>query len=104
MTSINFIYRFIYWTSLGILAIGLTGFIVGLIFFDLYAGMEGGSLAKLFGFIILISPFAPVGTLFGTLKESQTTGKKLRIIGLTLLSVLLLLFFIWGTIIAKAFG
>lgn len=104
MTIIDFIYRFIFWTSIGILVIGLTGFMVGLIFFDLYAGMLGGWLGELFAWVIFVSPFAPIGTLFGTLKESQGTGTKLKIIGLTILSVLLLLIFIWGTIIAKVSG
>ena len=75
--------------------------VLGRLFFNDYRDL--GSARNFIDLLIVIVPFAPMGTLFGTLKESQSTRTKLLIIALTFLSILLLLFFIWGVIIASAF-
>ena len=49
--------------------------------------------------LALMTPFAPIATLSGTLKESQSTQKKMLIISGTSVFVLLLLILIWGQLL-----
>ena len=95
------VYRFIYTTSFIVIGLGLITFLLGMFFLNNYR--NNPSIEKIAGFLELVTPFAPIGTLFGTLKEWQTTRKKLTIILLTGLSVAFLLIFIWGSLFATAF-
>ena len=98
---IDKIYRLIYISSLAIIALALISIVVGGLFFDFYKNSP--SIERIVGWFVLIGPFAPIGTLFGTLKEDQSTRKKMTILICTGLSVLFLLVFIWGTVYAAAF-
>jgi hypothetical protein len=98
LSLIDKIHRLIYLTSVTIIGLGLLSFLLGMFFFDNYKGYP--SFEKIIGLLILITPFAPIGTLFGTLKDSQTVRKKLIILFLTGLSVIFLFIFIWGSLFA----
>jgi hypothetical protein len=102
ITNIDKVHRVIYLISLMIIGLGLFSFILGFYFLGNYQSLP--KLGKLAGFVIFVTPFAPIGTLFGTLKESQTTQKKMVILSLTGLSVVFLLIFIWGSLFAAAFA
>ncbi|HMJ46782.1 MAG TPA: hypothetical protein VK498_05600 [Ferruginibacter sp.] len=98
---IDKIYRLIYLSSIVVIGLGISSFLLGMYFFDNYKNYP--SLEKIVAPLILGTPFVPLGTLFGTLKERQSVKKKLIIILLTSLSVLFLLFLVWGILYATAF-
>lgn len=75
--------------------------VLGRFFFNDYKNSP--SMEWIVGLLTLITPFAPVGTLFGTLKEDQTTRKKMTIIICTGLSVPFLILLVWGMAYAAAF-
>lgn len=102
MLKIGRLYRFIFISSLVILSVGVLSLVLGGLFFNFYSAYP--SLERVAGIIIMITPFAPAGTLFGTLKEDQSTRKKMAIIAGTGLSVLFLMVLIWGTLVALAFS
>jgi hypothetical protein len=101
ITNIDRVHRVIYLVSLITIALGLFAFILGFYFLDNFKSYL--KFGKIVEFLIGVTPFAPIGTLFGILKESQTTRKKLVILSLTGLSVVFLLIFIWGSLFAAAF-
>jgi len=98
---IDKIYRVIYLSCIIVIGLGLFCFLLGIFFFNFYKNYP--TVEKIVSPLILITPFAPIGTLFGTLKESQSPRKKLIIILLTGLSVLFLLTFVWGILVAATF-
>jgi hypothetical protein len=97
-SGIERVYRFIYLASLIVICLGLLCFIIGLCFPDNFeSNLKIGNIA---GYLILLAPFAPIGTLFGTLKERQSIRRKMIILLLTGLSVVFLSLFIWGILFA----
>jgi ABC-type Na+ efflux pump permease subunit len=96
---IDKIHRIIYIGSLAIMGLFLLFVVLGRLFFDDFRNSQ--SLLNVVGFLALATPFAPVGTLFGTLKENQSTRKKITIIICTGFSVLFLMVFIWGAALAS---
>jgi hypothetical protein len=90
---INKIQRFIFITS--VLVIGLC-FLLLIIWRLFYAENKKWPFGTLLEYLLLITPFASIGTLFGTLKDNQSARQKVTIIGLSGLSVVFLLFILWG--------
>ena len=74
INNIDRLHRFIYLVSMITIGLGLFSFILGFYFLDNFK--SNPKFGKLAGFLMLVTPFAPIGTLFGTLKKSQTTRKK----------------------------
>jgi hypothetical protein len=98
---IHKIYRVIYLSCIIVIWLGLFCFLLGIFFFDNYKNYP--TVEKVASPLILITSFALIGTLFDTLKESQSPRKKLIVILLTGLGVLFLLTFVWGILVAAAF-
>ena len=96
------IHKFIYLVSALIVVIGVIAFLLGMFFFNFYKSYP--NLEKIFAPIIIFTPFAPIGTLFGTLKDKQSVKQKLTILVLTLVSMIFLLVLIFGMIFANAFA
>jgi hypothetical protein len=80
------------------MGIGVFSFILGFYFLDNFR--TNPKFESIYGILLRVTPFAPIGTLFGTLKESQTSRKKLSVLLLTGLSVIFLVVFIWGSLFA----
>ena len=91
---INRIYRFIYLISLTIPFLFIFLLILGLLFFNNYSSST--SMQNFLELLAIVTPFAPIGTLFGTLKEDQSTGEKFWILFGTGMLVVLLLILVWG--------
>ena len=91
---IDKVYRLIYISSLAFMGLFLCSIVLGLLFFDNYRHYP--SVERIVGLLVWITPFAPIGTLFGTLKEHQSSRKKMTIISCTGTSVLVLMVLIWG--------
>ncbi len=98
---IDKIHRILFISSLSIMGLFLVLLVACRLFF--YDHKNAASIQTLLRWLAFITPFTPIGMLFGTLKEEQTTRKKLTILFLIGLSVLFLLVVIWGTAIASTF-
>ena len=101
LTLTKAIYRFIFYTSVLLLAVGIVTFVLTM--YVIEAARITGGTQKVINIIVIATPFAPIGTLFGTLKDTQSSRKKISIITFTLLSVGFLFLFIWGIILGAAF-
>lgn len=99
---INKIYRFIFVGSLMLIGVFIPLFVSGSLFFNNYNSSP--SMLRAVELLAPVVPFAPIGTLFGTLKGNQSTQRKMLILFATGGAVILLLVFVWGTMVAATFA